>query len=285
MAAGAPLETLSRHRCFGGEQGFYRHESEATGLPMRLGVYVPPLSPGQRAPVLYYLAGLSCSEETFLIKAGAQRLASELGLILVAPDTSPRGTGIPGEADDWELGTAAGFYLDATQAPWAPYFQMYSYVTAELPRLLSANFPVDLDRQGIMGHSMGGHGALVLGLRNPAQYRSISALSPICAPSQVPWGEKAFSAYLGADRAAWAAYDATELVRRGAAIHPGTILIHQGTEDKFLDRQLRPWLLEEACRAAGQHLIVRHEPGYDHGYYFVQSFIEDHLRHHASALK
>ena len=279
------LEVLGKHKSFGGEQGFYRHESEACGLPMRFSVYVPPLPPGQQAPVLYYLAGLSCTEETFPTKAAAQRVAAELGLILVAPDTSPRGTGIKGEADDWELGAGAGFYLDATQAPWARYFRMYSYVTGELPALIADNFPARMDRQGVMGHSMGGHGALVCGLRNPAQYRSVSALAPICAPSQVPWGEKAFTGYLGGDeqgREAWKGYDASELVRGGT--HPRTILIHQGTEDKFLDRQLRPWIFEDACRAAGQHLIVRNEPGYDHGYYFVSSFIEEHLRHHHAIL-
>lgn len=277
-----PIETLSEQPCFGGSVGFYRHDSRACGLPMRLAVFRPPQAARGPVPVLYYLAGLTCTEETFLAKAGAQRLAAELGLMLVAPDTSPRGAGAPGEDADWDFGTGAGFYLDATRDPWSKHYRMYSYVTDELPALVAANFPARPDRQGIFGHSMGGHGALVCGLRNPDQYRSISAFAPIGAPSQCPWGEKAFGGYLGPDREAWRAYDASELVK--ASPHPGTILVDQGTSDKFLASQLKPELFEAACREAGQRLTLRRHEGYDHSYYFIATFVDDHLRHHAAAL-
>jgi S-formylglutathione hydrolase len=233
-------------------------------------------------PVLYYLSGLTCNEEVFAIKAGAQRVASELGLVLVAPDTSPRDTGIPGATDDWDFGEGAGFYLDATEDPWAERFNMYSYVTRELPAKIAEHFPVDPGRAGVFGHSMGGHGALIAALRNPDRFRSVSAFAPIVAPTQVPWGHKAFSRYLGERVSTWRDYDACEQV----ALNPfaAKILIDQGLDDAFLEAQLRPELFVAACERAGQQLELRKHPGYDHGYFFVQSFIEDHLRHHAAIL-
>ncbi|HSO06462.1 MAG TPA: S-formylglutathione hydrolase [Pelomicrobium sp.] len=276
------LEIISEHRCFGGVQGFYRHASREIGLPMRFSVYRPPAAQKGPVPVLYYLAGLTCTEETFMIKAGAQRVAAELGLMLVAPDTSPRDTGIAGEADDWEFGAGAGFYLDATQAPWSKHFRMYSYVAKELPAVVAANFPARADAQGIFGHSMGGHGALTIALKNPDRYRSLSAFAPIAAPSRCPWGEKAFSGYLGADRAVWLDHDATELVRRRPFGRP--ILVDQGLADKFLPTQLNPDAFEAACREAGQPLKLRRHEGYDHGYYFIGTFMEEHLRFHAGEL-
>ncbi|MDE2305479.1 MAG: S-formylglutathione hydrolase [Gammaproteobacteria bacterium] len=276
------METISEQRCFAGTQGFYRHLSTSCAGPMRFSVYQPPQARERRVPVLYYLAGLTCTEETFVIKAGAQRIAAELGIMLVAPDTSPRGTGIPDEAADWEFGTAAGFYLDATEAPWSKFFNMYTYVVRELPAIVGTHFAADLDREGICGHSMGGHGALTIALQNPVRYRSVSAFAPIVAPSQVPWGRKAFPRYLGEDRSRWDRYDATRLVQ--SRQFPGTILIDQGDADKFLTEQLRPELFEAACRASGQALSLRRHPGYDHSYYFIATFMEDHLRHHAAAL-
>ena len=277
------LQTLSEHASFGGVQGFYQHHSAAIGLPMRLGVFRPPQALVRPVPALIYLAGLTCNEETFAIKAGAQRLAAQLGLMLVSPDTSPRGTGIEGADAHWGFGTAAGFYLDASQAPWAARWRMESYITRDLPALLAQHFPLQPGRIGVCGHSMGGHGALTLALRHPALFHSISALAPIAAPSRCPWGIKAFSGYLGEDRSSWAAHDATELIRSGARL-PGPLLVDQGLADKFLAEQLHPHLLEEACAAAGQLLTLRRHEGYDHGYYFVASVIEDHLRHHAAAL-
>ncbi|HWG10842.1 MAG TPA: S-formylglutathione hydrolase [Rhodanobacteraceae bacterium] len=278
------METLSEQRCFGGTQGFYRHESRACGGSMTFAVYAPPQAGHGKVPVLFYLAGLTCTPETFPIKAGAQRVAAELGLMLVAPDTSPRDTGIEGATDDWEFGEGAGFYVDATQPPWASRFRMETYVVDELPALIARNFPADLRRCGIMGHSMGGHGALTLALRHPGRYRSLSAMSPIAAPTRVPWGERRiFGMYLGADRGEWKRHDASELVRSGARFD-GTILIDQGEDDPYLREQLRPELFEQACRDAGQPLTLRMQRGYDHSYWFVQSFIEDHLRHHASVL-
>lgn len=276
------FERISESRCFGGSQGFYRHVSDNCG-PMELSVFVPPHSAGQRLPVLYYLSGLTCSADNFTGKAGAQRLAAELGIIVVAPDTSPRGAGYPGEDDDWDFGTGAGFYVDATVAPWSQRYRMYSYVSEELPARIDEAFPTrGPGHRAIMGHSMGGHGALVIGLRAPAEWRSISALSPIVAPARVPWGHKAFRGYLGEDRAAWRAYDACERVAERQ--HPSTILIDQGTADKFLDDKLKPELFVEACRKADQALELRMQEGYDHSYYFVASFIADHLRHHAALL-
>lgn len=278
------LETISEQRCFGGTQGFYRHASVETAGAMRFGVYVPPLAPNAKAPLLYCLAGLTCSEETFAIKAGAQRLAAELGLILVTPDTSPRDTGIEGATGDWEFGEGAGFYLDATMPSFAKRFRMYSYVTEELPAVLAANFRMaDMTRTSLCGHSMGGHGALAIALKNPQRYRSVSAFAPIVAPSEVPWGRKALPRFLGEDRAAWRAYDSTALIEDGARF-AGTLLVDQGDADRFLDTQLRPEYLERACRANGQALKLRRHPGYDHSYWFIQSFVEEHLRHHARAL-
>ncbi len=249
---------------------------------MRFSVFAPPQAQAGPVPVLYYLAGLTCTEETFMIKAGAQRLAAELGILLVAPDTSPRTARLPGDDESWDFGLGAGFYVDATEAPWSRHYRMYSYVTSELPALVARQFAVRADAQGIFGHSMGGHGALVAALRNPGQYRSVSAFAPIAAPMQCPWGEKAFSRYLGGARADWAAYDATALVAKAAP--RDSILIDQGTADKFLDEQLKPALLVEAARRSGQALELRMQPGYDHGYYFISTFIDDHLRFHAERL-
>ncbi|MGA7824555.1 MAG: S-formylglutathione hydrolase [Steroidobacteraceae bacterium] len=279
------LETLSEHRSFGGLQGYYRHASGVIGLPMRFAVYQPPQSEQRRVPVLFYLAGLTCTEETFVIKAGAQRIAAQLGLMLVTCDTSPRQTGIPGEADDWEFGSGAGFYLNATQAPWSRYFRMYDYVLGELRETVLAHFPGEPQRLGIFGHSMGGHGALVLALRNPTVYRSVSAFAPICAPTRCPWGRKAFTGYLGEDQATWASYDAVELLNARGTRAFREILVDQGLADKFLPQgQLLPELLEAACAQAGQPLRLRRQEGYGHDYFFIASFVEDHLRFHADAL-
>jgi S-formylglutathione hydrolase len=276
------IETISEQRCHGGVQGFYRHHSESCAGPMRFAVYQPPQAVQGPCPVLYYLAGLTCTEETATIKAGAQRLAAELGLILVMPDTSPRGTHIEGATGDWEFGEGAGFYVDATQAPWSAHFRMYSYIVDELPALIAKNFPVDAARSSIFGHSMGGHGALAIALKHPDRYRSVSALAPIVAPSEVPWGLKALSRYLGDDRSSWAHYDACQLVRKQT--FPGTILIDQGEADPFLEAQLKPELFDQACAEAGQALLLRRHAGYDHSYYFIASLVDEHLRHHAQAL-
>jgi S-formylglutathione hydrolase len=276
------LKTISEHRCFEGTQGFFSHASSEIGLDMRFSVFVPPQAATGKVPILYYLAGLTCTEETFAIKAGAQRVAAELGIMLVAPDTSPRGANIPGESDSWDFGVGAGFYVDATQAPWSKHYRMYSYVTAELPGVVAANFPARADRQSVFGHSMGGHGALVCALRNPQQYVSVSAFAPIAAPMRCPWGQKAFANYLGSDRETWRRYDASELVRKQR--RNDTILIDQGLADKFLTEQLYPDVFVGACRESGQALRLRRQEGYDHGYYFISTFIEDHLRHHAAAL-
>ncbi len=276
------IETLSEHRCFGGVQGFYRHNSAAIGLPMKFGVFVPPQAALGPVPVLFFLAGLTCTEETFAIKAGAQRVAAELGLMIVTPDTSPRDTGIEGASAAWDFGHGAGFYLDATEAPWSRHFRMESWITQELRALVLSQFPARSDRVGLFGHSMGGHGALTLALRHPGLYQSVSAFAPIAAPTQCPWGEKAFTGYLGADRATWAAHDATELVKAGKKMPP--LLIDQGLADNFLAAQLHPHLFEAACQQASQLLTLRRHEGYDHGYYFITSFIDDHLRHHAQTL-
>lgn len=276
------FETLSEQACFGGVQGFYRHASTSCAGPMRFAVYQPPQAVQGKCPVLYYLAGLTCTEETATIKAGAQRLAAQFGLVLVMPDTSPRETGIEAATGDWEFGEGAGFYVDATQAPYAERFNMHRYVVEELPALIARHFPVDLERSGIFGHSMGGHGALTIALRYPERYRSVSAFAPIVAPSQVLWGQKALPRYLGDNPAAWADYDACELVRRQT--FAGTILIDQGEADKFLEAQLKPELFDQACAEAGQPLLLRRHPGYDHSYWFISTFMEDHLRHHAKAL-
>jgi len=275
------ITTRSTHRCFGGTQGFYSHASNSTGTVMNFAVFTPPQAEQGVVPALYYLAGLTCTEETFVIKAGAQRLAAELGLMLVTCDTSPRGLNLPGEAESWDFGLAAGFYLDATEAPWAPHYRMGSYVNVELPELVEANFPARKDRRGLFGHSMGGHGALVSALRHPGRWHSLSALAPIANPSAAPWGEKAFGGYLGTDRSTWKAYDACELLR--LARYPGHILVDQGMADPFLS-QLQPDALEATAREVGQSLTLRRHDGYDHGYYFVQSVVADHLRHHAATL-
>lgn len=278
-----PLTLHNQHACFGGTVSYYSHPSEVCQCEMRFAVFVPPQARSGPVPVLFYLSGLTCTEDNFTSKAGAQRYAAEHGLMLVAPDTSPRGEGVPDEPEAWDFGMGAGFYVDATEAPWSTHYSMYSYVVTELPELIGQEFAVRSDRMGIFGHSMGGHGALVCGLRNPDRFKSISAFAPIAAPSQCAWGKKAFSGYLGADPTRWQAYDATELVKRQA--HPGTILIDQGTADPFLaQRQLLPEVFEAACTAAGQPLALRLQPGYDHSYFFIASFMADHLRHHADLL-
>ncbi|ACR30020.1 S-formylglutathione hydrolase [Burkholderia glumae] len=281
------LELTASHACFGGEQRFYRHESSIIGLPMKFSVFLPrqAVQGGTRVPALFFLAGLTCTEETFMIKAGAQRFAAEHGIALIAPDTSPRGAGVPGEADAWDFGVGAGFYLDATQAPWATHYRMESYLMDELRALVLGALPVEGTRLGIFGHSMGGHGALTLALRHPGVFRSVSAFAPIAAPMRCAWGEKAFSGYLGEDREAWKAHDASELVARSdAPRYADGILIDQGLADQFLPTQLNPEVFEAACREAGQPLTLRRHEGYDHGYYFISTFIADHLAHHARTL-
>jgi len=277
------LTTLEEHRSFGGVQGFYEHASSTTGLPMRFGVYRPPQAmAGHAVPVVFYLAGLTCNEQTFAIKAGAQQHAAQHGLILVTPDTSPRDTGIEGADKDWDFGNGAGFYLDSTQAPWNTHWRMETWITQELRELVLREFGGLADRLGIFGHSMGGHGALTLALRHPNLYRSVSALAPICAPTEVPWGEKAFGNYLGSDRKAWAQHDAALLIEGGARVPE--LLVDQGLADQFLATQLRPDRLQGVCDAVGQPLTLRRHEGYDHGYFFVASFIADHLAHHARLL-
>jgi S-formylglutathione hydrolase len=276
---------LSEHAGFGGRQIFGQHDSKEVGLPMKFSVYLPPAAAHGKVPALVYLAGLTCNEETFMTKAGAQRVAAGLGMALIAPDTSPRGAGVAGEADSWDFGAGAGFYLDATAAPWSRNYRMESYITSELLPLVCEAFAVDAQRIGIFGHSMGGHGALTLALRHPGIFKSLSAFAPICAPSQCPWGRKAFTGYLGADESQWAEHDATALMNAfPAAPWPGGILIDQGLADKFLAEQLHPHLFEAACQAKGQPLTLRMHEGYDHGYYFISTFMADHLAHHAKAL-
>jgi len=273
------MQTLSATACHGGRQSFHVHPSVATGTPMKFGVFTPPGA--GPFPVLWCLAGLTCTEETFAIKAGAQRLAADLGLMLVTPDTSPRG---PDVADDtaYDMGQGAGFYLDATEAPWAPHYRMESWIIGELPAMIEAHFPADLGRQAITGHSMGGHGALVLALRHPGRFASVSAFAPIVAPTRVPWGQKALPLYLGDNREGWAAHDACALIAAGARL-PG-LLIDQGLADQFLESQLQPELIEAACAAAAIPLTLRQHSGHDHSYWFIQSFIDDHLRWHAERL-
>jgi len=283
------LELVSEYACFGGLQRIYRHEAQTIGTAMRFSVFLPPPVAIDRTngklPALIYLAGLTCSEETFMMKAGAQRRAAELGLALIAPDTSPRDADIPGDSDAWDFGVAASFYLDATQLPWATHYLMESYITQELPSILEASLPIDVKRLGLSGHSMGGHGALTLALRHPGLFKSLSAFAPICAPSQCPWGQKALTGYLGAERGEWLQHDATALMAAlTSAPFPSGILIDQGLADKFLELQLHPHLFEAACQSAGQPLTLRRHAGYDHGYYFISTFIDDHLDHHARAL-
>jgi len=258
------------------------HESIACGCPMRFGIYLPPQAKQGNVPVLYWLSGLTCTDENFATKAGAQRVAAELGIAIVMPDTSPRGLNLPGEDESYDFGSGAGFYLNATQAPWAGHYNMYDYVVTELPALINEHFPVAGERVSISGHSMGGHGALTIALKNADVYRSVSAFAPIVAPTRCPWGTKALAGYLGTNQSSWAEYDATELVQ--ANQFNGTILIDQGEADDFLQEQLQPERFADACRVAGQALELRMQPGYDHSYFFIASFIEDHLRFHAAAL-
>ncbi|MBE9070789.1 S-formylglutathione hydrolase [Leptolyngbya cf. ectocarpi LEGE 11479] len=280
---GETLTLLSQHGCFGGTVSIHSHPSEQCQCTMTFAVYVPPQAKSKPVPVLYYLSGLTCNEQNFITKAGAQRYAAHHGLMLVAPDTSPRGENVPDE-EGWDFASGAGFYVDATEEPWAKNYRMYSYVTKELPALIQANFSVDSHKQGIFGHSMGGHGALVCGLRNPEKYQSISAFAPIAAPSQCAWGKKALGSYLGSDQATWAAYDASELIKQHAQPRR-PILIDQGLADPFLEQQqLKPEVFKAACEAAGQPLTLRMQEGYDHGYYFIATFMEDHVRHHAEVL-
>lgn len=276
----AHIELLEEHMSFGGWTRRYQHISESCQGPMRFSVYIPPQNPIVPMPVVYFLAGLTCTEETFMIKSGAQRFAAQWGLMLVAPDTSPRKTGIKGEAQDWDLGSGASFYVDATVEPWRAHYQMRRYVTEELPALIAAHFPVDAARQSLCGHSMGGHGALTCGITEPGRYRSLSAFAPLCAPSQTPWGQKAFRAYLGEDEAKWLKYDTLALLTGRGGDHP-PILIDQGRADPYLDRELKTQLLEGF---GDDGFTLRWHPDYDHSYFFVASFIGDHLAFHAQHL-
>jgi len=275
------MQRIERHACFGGWQEVWRHDSATLGCAMNIGVYLPPQAADGPCPVLYWLSGLTCTEQNFITKAGAQRYAAEHGVIVVAPDTSPRGDGVP-DGEGYDLGLGAGFYVNATQAPWATHYRMHDYVVHELPELVEAHFPATSSR-GISGHSMGGHGALVLALRNPGRYRSVSAFAPIVAPSQVPWGRKAFTAYLGGDEATWQEWDACALV--GAVSEQPPLLVDQGEDDDFLQEQLQPWRLREACDASGHPLHLTLHPGSDHSYYFIASRIGEHLAWHARALR
>jgi S-formylglutathione hydrolase len=277
------LETVSLNRAFGGEQGVYRHASSSTGTAMTFSVFVPDHAPGAKLPVVWYLSGLTCTHANVTEKGEFRRACAELGLIFVAPDTSPRGEGVPDDANGaYDFGLGAGFYVDATQVPFDRHYRMWSYVTEELPALVGAGFPADMTRQSIMGHSMGGHGALTIGLRFPDRYRAVSAFAPIVAPGQVPWGEKALGGYLGDDRAAWRRHDAVALIEDGA--RGPALLVDQGAADSFLENELRPDLLKSACEAAGIALTLRVQPGYDHSYYFISTFMDDHLRWHAELL-
>lgn len=281
------MQEIDAHKCFGGWQRRYTHQSAVCDCAMTFAVYLPPQAEHGPVPAVYYLSGLTCTDENFVNKAGAQRMASELGLALIAPDTSPRGHNLPGEDDDYDFGSGAGFYVNATQAPWVGKYNMYDYVVDELPTLIAQEFAdvINSARVSIMGHSMGGHGALMIALRNPQRYAAVSAFSPICAPSQVPWGEKALGGYLGNDKIAWQAYDSTALVEAGHRFDSmPPPLIDQGENDNFLAEHLRPDLLEAACEKAGANINVRRHAGYDHSYFFIATFIQDHLQHHAAAL-
>ncbi len=275
--------TLSENKCFGGVQGIYAHDSAETRCRMRFGVFLPPLASKDRVPLLYWLSGLTCTEENFIVKACGQRVAAELGMAIVVPDTSPRGLNLPGDAESYDFGIGAGFYVDATEAPWSGEYRMYSYVAKELPEVIAASFPVDASRAGIFGHSMGGHGALTIALKNPDSYRSVSAFAPICSPMRCPWGEKALAGYLGHDRTQWRKYDTTALLEERGWNGP-PLLVDQGTKDPFLNSQLKPELLRETCLARDIPLDLRMQEGYDHSYFFIATFIEDHLRYHARYL-
>lgn len=283
-----PFELLTAHACYGGAQRFYKHDSREIGLPMKFSVFLPPKAiQGEKVPALLFLAGLTCTEETFMTKAGAQRLAAELGVALITSDTSPRGANVAGEADAWDFGVGAGFYLNAQQTPWAEHWRMESYLIEELLPMLGRYLPIDMQRLGIFGHSMGGHGALTLALRHPGTFKSVSAFAPIANPTHCAWGQKAFTGYLGDNQAVWAQHDATHLMEaQGKAPYPAGILIDQGMADKFLhEKQLLPEAFEAACAKVGQPLMLRQQAGYDHGYYFIQTFMDDHLRHHAKQLQ
>lgn len=277
------VEVLKEYKNFGGKLGFYSHQSSACNSPMKFAVYQPPQAQFQPVPVLYFLSGLTCTEENFMVKAGAQQFAAKYGLMLVVPDTSPRNTGIPGEDENWDLGMGAGFYVDATVEPWKAHYRMYSYVVEELPALIVEHFPAMAERQGIFGHSMGGHGALICALKNRDRYLSVSAFAPIAAPMRCPWGQKVFTNYLGDNQEKWRHYDASELVLEAQYNRP--ILIYCGTADSFLiDGQLLPDVFSAACAKVGQPLTLRMQEGYDHSYYFIATFVEDHIRHHAAVL-
>jgi len=280
------IETLSETGCFGGRIGFYRHASTVNDCDMRFSVFVPPQAANGKVPVLTFLSGLTCTEENFMVKSGAQRVAAELGLMLVSPDTSPRGDGVPDDPDgDYDFGLGAGFYVNATAAPWSRHYHMYDYITRELQAVIFDNFPGDAERHGLTGHSMGGHGALTIGLRNPGMFRSLSAFAPICTTLNSPWGRKALGYYLGSDTAAWQDYDAAEVARNsGHVTRYDRILVDQGADDPFLAEQLKPELLKAACEESGLPLELRIHDGYDHGYYFISTFIEEHLKHHAARL-
>ena len=278
------LEQVSATRCFGGSQQRWRHQSQVLGCAMQFSIYLPPLADAGSVPVVYWLSGLTCTDENFVIKAGAQRYAAEEGVAVVAPDTSPRGEGVPDDpegADDF--GLAAGFYVNATRDPWSTHYRMYDYIVCELPGLVAGQFPVDASRASISGHSMGGHGALTIALRNPGRFKSVSAFAPICSPINCPWGEKALGGYLGDDREAWRDYDACDLISRAEERLP--LLVDQGSADGFLEEQLKPELLRSACERHGYALTLRMRDGYDHSYYFIATFIGDHIRHHAAALR
>ncbi len=280
------MEIVNEHGCFDGKMGYYRHRSSVNDCDMQFSVFVPPDAKAGKVPVVTFLSGLTCTEETFMIKSGAQRIAAELGLMLVSPDTSPRGDGVPDDPDgDYDFGLAAGFYLNATQPPWSANYQMYDYVIRERPEIIFSQFPGDADRQGIFGHSMGGHGALTVGLKNPDTFKSISAFAPICSPMNCPWGKKALGNYLGSDQSTWPEYDATELVKQSGPSRPqNKILIDQGMDDQFLEQELHPHLFEAACVEHSVDLELRRHEGYDHGYYFISTFMEDHLKHHSGLL-
>ncbi len=278
------LETISQSRSFGGTQFIYRHESRETGTPMRFAVFVPPQAESAKVPVLWFLSGLTCTEENFTVKAGAQRVAAELGLMLIAPDTSPRGPGVPGDpANSYDFGLGAGFYVNATQEPYAQNYRMRAYIETELPALVATELPADMSRQSISGHSMGGHGAITIALRNPGRFRSVSAFAPISSPINCPWGQKALGGYIGPDQSAWREYDSCALIEDGKRVPE--LFVDQGLADNFLTGQLKPELLEAACKAADIKLTLRRQAGYDHSYYFISTFIEDHLRYHRAALK